>query len=291
MLNMDSANTSNQNRFLRDLVVATMAKTPPGTRAWAIARLRRPILWTLFRLENEPVTVCSAGPSYCRYRMRLVWQNATEMVLGSYELSVSDTLRRELRSGDFCIDIGAHIGYHALLMSKIVGPDGMVVAFEPFPNNFQFLEENAALNSASNLRAENIAIGERVETIQLSFSADETLTMTASVAAYAVKGRHGVVNVTAVPLDDYLGRQSRVPNLIQIDVEGAELAVLRGAENTLRHSRPKLLIEIHGWQTENKDEVFDFLVGKLAFTEYRVEEFRRFTERNFETDRGLHARR
>ena len=201
MLNMGSTHTSKRNQFLRDLVVGAMTKTPPGTKAWAIDRLRRPILWTLFRLENESVTVCSAGPSYCRYRMRLVWQNSTEMVLGSYELSVSDTLQRELRAGDFCIDVGAHIGYHALLMSRIVGANGMVVAFEPFPNNFRFLEENAALNSASNLKAENVAIGERGETIQLSFSADEILTMTASVAAYAVKGRHGVVNVPSIPLD------------------------------------------------------------------------------------------
>jgi FkbM family methyltransferase len=248
-----------RNQTLRNLVLGAMAKLPSKTRIWALNRLRRPILWTLFHLETEPVTVSSAGPSYCRYQMRLVWQSSTDMVLGSYELCVSDTLRRELKSGDCCIDVGAHIGYHALLMSKIVGPAGMVVAFEPFADSFKFLQENALLNSASNLKPQNMAVGERDEELHLSFSAEEELTMTPSVAAYAVKGRKDIVNVPAVSLDSYLEGLSRTPNLIQIDVEGAELSVLRGAEATLQRAHPKLLIEVHGWETRARLDVFSFL--------------------------------
>jgi FkbM family methyltransferase len=191
--------------------------------------------------------------------MQMMWQDSTEMALGLYEPSVADTLRREIRAGDFCVDVGAHIGYHAILMSMLVGPEGEVVAFEPFPPTFQFLLENAKLNAAANLKSENIAIGEHREMIKLVFSADEALGMTPSISGYAVKRRQAVVEVPSIPLDIYLDRFGRAPSLIQIDVEGAEMSVLRGAEATLRRARPKLLVEIHGWETEARQEVFRFL--------------------------------
>ena len=259
------ANGTRVRQLLRDAVLGSMARLPSETKLWALSRLRRPILWTLFRLESAPVTVSSAGPTRCRYRMHLTWQSCTEMVLGAYEPWVVDTLRRELRPGDFCIDVGAHIGYHALLMSKLVGPKGLVVAFEPFPHSFRFLLDNAVLNTASNLKVENVALSDRCETLRLSFSADEELSMTPSVAGYGVKGREATVEVPALSLDSYLVELCKAPNLIQIDVEGAEMSVLRGAEATLRRARPKLLVEIHGWETGAREEVSRFL-SHLGYT-------------------------
>lgn len=257
--NPNGANRSSVRRLLRDAVTSSAARLPSPVKLWALRRMRRPVLWTLFRLETAPMTVTSAGPSQCRYRMRLIWQDSTEMVLGAYEPWVVDTLRRELRPGDFCIDVGGHIGYHALLMSKVVGPTGLVVVFEPFPPSFKFLQENVALNSVTNMKAENMALSDRRQTLRLTFSAGEELSMTPSVGSYAVKGRSETVEVPAVPLDSYLEPLEKAPSLIQIDVEGAELSVLRGAEATLRRHRPRLLVEIHGWETDTKDEVYKFL--------------------------------
>jgi FkbM family methyltransferase len=189
----------------------------------------------------------------------MLWQDSTDMALGVYESFVADTLRRELTAGAFCVDIGSHIGYHALLMSRLVAPKGKVVAFEPFPQTFRFLQENAKLNSAFNLKSENIAISERCEKIKLTFSADEDFSMTPSVAGYAVRRREAVVEVPSVTLDVYLDRLGESPSLIQIDVEGAEMSVLRGAEDTLRRVQPKLIVEIHGWDTENRSAVYSFL--------------------------------
>ncbi|MGO8733693.1 MAG: FkbM family methyltransferase [Terriglobia bacterium] len=259
MSDPNGTNGTSIRRLLRDAVADALASLPLHTKLWALSRLRRPILWTLFRLETAPMTLTSAGPNPCRYRMWVNWQDSTEMVLGVYEPWVVETLRRELRPGDFCIDVGAHIGYHALLMSKLVGPEGLVVAFEPFPRCFSVLLENAVLNDASNLRAKNMALSERTETLRLAFSADEELTMTPSVAAYAVKGPDASIEVPALSLDGYLDELGRTPALIQIDVEGAEISVLRGAAGTLRRARPKLLIEVHGWETAAREEVSGFL--------------------------------
>jgi len=246
---------------VRQVFLGAMLKLPAGTRSWALQRFRRPLLWTLFQLESEVISVSSAGPSFCRYPMRMVWQNSTEMALGVYEWKVADRLRGEVRPGDFCIDVGAHIGYHALLMSRLVGSTGKVIAFEPFPPSFEFLRGNAELNTAVNLQIENAALGEGNETIRLCFSEDEILTMTPSVGAYAVSGDEAVIAVPCITLDNYLSPMCDCPNLIQIDVEGAELSVLRGAESTLCRCHPKLLLEIHGWETQNRDRVYDFLSG------------------------------
>ncbi len=265
MIDPDGTDGPVWRRLLRDAFTGSIARLPVRTKLWALRHLRRPILSILFRLETAPMTVTSAGPNPHRYRMRVSWQDSTEMVLGAYEPWVVDNLRRELRPGDFCIDVGAHIGYHALLMSKLVGPAGLVVAFEPFPQSFSLLVENAALNKASNMKAENVALSERTETLRLEFSADEELTMTPSVAAYAVKGPDASLEVPALSLDGYLDHLGRTPTLIQIDVEGAELSVLRGAEVTLRRARPKLLIEVHGWETGAREEVAGFL-SRFGYT-------------------------
>src|ERR1035437_8331082 len=79
-------------------------------------------------------------------------------------------------------------------------------------------------------------------------------------SAATVSGdRRKVMDVATCSLDGYLMQRGSVPDFLQIDVEGAELAVLRGAEATLRKARPKILIEIHGWDCPETVEVSKFL--------------------------------
>src|SRR5437879_6649921 len=99
MSDTNRTNGAGVRQLLRDAVLESLARLPMQTKRWALSRLRRPILWTLFGLETAPVTVSSAGPSSCRYRMRLPWQSSTEMVLGAYEPWVVETLRREVKPG------------------------------------------------------------------------------------------------------------------------------------------------------------------------------------------------
>jgi len=232
---------------------------PLRTRLWLLAQCTRPLLWLLFHLETESVTISPVGTGFCRYRMWLSWRAAMGMVLGAYEPEVAEVLRREIRPGNVCIDIGAHVGYYAILMARLTGEEGAVVAFEPVPENFEMLQRNIALNSLTNVQLEPLAVSEGEGGLRLTLRSDEQFTMTASASGYAVGDRRKVIDVATCSLDGYLARLGSVPDIIQIDVEGAELAVLKGAKATLRKARPKLLIEIHGWEGPERDEVSRFL--------------------------------
>jgi hypothetical protein len=78
---------------------------------------------------------------------------------------------------------------------------------------------------------------------------------------YAVDKDQRTITVPAISLDDFLSKNSRKPAVIKIDVEGAELFVLRGASDTLRRKRPVLFLEIHGWGMPSSQEVMSFLAS------------------------------
>jgi len=191
--------------------------------------------------------------------MWLEWQANMDYVLGVYEPEALDSARRSVRPGSCCVDVGANLGYYTLSMAHWVGSDGIVVAFEPFPSNFEALKKNVRLNELRNVMLEPSAAADRNDSIQLTYGLEEKFSATPSVNGYAVQGTTQQIRVPARSLDDYLLGLGRAPDLIKIDVEGAELAVLQGARHTLEKVHPVLLIEIHGWGTPGSEEVHRFL--------------------------------
>src|SRR5205814_351485 len=77
---------------------------------------------------------------------------------GVFEPTITKYLMESLRRSDIYIDIGANVGYHSLLASKLVGPTGKVFAFEASPSIFQILTENLQANHATNVVAFNLAV-------------------------------------------------------------------------------------------------------------------------------------
>jgi len=206
--------------------------------------------------------------------MRLNWQGHTDFVLGIYEPEVINALRRFLRPGDCCIDVGAHIGYSTLLMSRFVGEHGRVVAYEPFPRNFAALQENLDLNQIRNTTLRRLALGEQRGELTLEYPTGEEFSSTPSACSYAVEGHRARISVPMDTLDAEMLRMRLSPHLVKIDVEGAELAVLRGARETLRQSRPLVLVEIHGWGRDQSDEVLK-LIRNCGYRTERIGQRRR----------------
>ncbi len=143
---------------------------------------------------------------------------------------------RLVRPGDRVLEIGAHHGFTAMLLSKLVGEDGSVLAVEPSPFNAMMVNAQIGLNNATNCRVVQAAAADREGKARLSRDAvDERVTE----ASDGVE----VPTLTADELDSTLGPF----NVLKIDVQGFEYQVLRGAAQMLRR-RPKILLELHGLQ-------------------------------------------
>lgn len=176
-----------------------------------------------------------------------------------YEPEVIRALRKYLRQGDTCIDVGGHVGYLTLLMARTVGPKGKVVTFEPMPETYQVLKENVSLNGLKNVKLEQAAVGESETIGSLIFEANQQLTWTPSATAYGVRGESKSLSVPVTSLDHYVGNTGLHPRLIKVDVEGAELDVLRGARRVLREDGPTVLVEVHGVGGEYEQAVLTLL--------------------------------
>lgn len=170
--------------------------------------------------------------------------------LGTYERDTQQRLERLIRPGDVVYDIGANAGYFTLLAAKLVGTDGSVVAFEPSRENIALLQRHIRLNGVTNATVIDAAASNADGTIE--FVATDGLATGHVAGAYvgssaATDGSVSAVSlVPAVKVDSLvMSGQLRPPNLMKIDVEGAELRVLEGARQTLASYRPRLLVELH----------------------------------------------
>jgi len=217
----------------------------------------RLLLAVLFRVERGDMVISPAGPSGNRFRMRLKWQDHTPYILGTYEPEFLNALRKYVRPGDTCVDVGGNLGYYCLLMANLVGPQGRVITFEPVEENIAVLKENLAVNKIKNVELVNSALGAQPGTLSLIRSEAGSISATPSIRGYAVEGEQSSIDVPVTTLDEYLEEKSWRPAVIKIDVEGAELEVLRGALNTLRVARPTVLVEVHGWEEASTADVRD----------------------------------
>jgi FkbM family methyltransferase len=156
------------------------------------------------------------------------------------------------REGDVVIDVGAYTGDTALIFSKLVGEKGRVICFEPDSYCFQKLVKNKALR-LKNVVALKRLLWSRKTVVKFA----ETNTIGSSVFSAGGYGR--IRRVRATTLDEELRRLNldRV-DFIKMDVEGAEIEILKGASRTLRNNAPRLAIAtyhvVRGRQTREEVE-------------------------------------
>lgn len=160
-------------------------------------------------------------------------------VLGERDPDVMRFLRSWLRAGGVALDVGANIGTYAIPLARIVGPDGRVIAFEPNRPTRACLRHNVRLNRARNVVVIPSAVGE--------ISGRQALVVTADNAGevHLAPGNadRGMADVRVTTLDEETSRLGiRAVDFIKLDIEGYELAALRGATRILRDS-PRLVVQ------------------------------------------------
>lgn len=180
--------------------------------------------------------------------------HARLILVGHLDVPVQEAMRRTVPPGGVVYDIGANVGFFTVLAARMVGDGGRVLAFEP-------IEAAATLAREAALRSD---LADRVEVRTAAVGASSGTARMCSVAAggiwshmSTVREPHPLtieeVDVPLVSLDDVIAAGAPPPDVIKLDVEGAEGDVLRGAQRLLAEHGPTIVCELHDTNAEVAD--------------------------------------
>jgi FkbM family methyltransferase len=192
-------------------------------------------------------------------------------------------LRRLVRPGDVCVDVGAAGGVHLLVMAQQAGPDGTVIGFEPRPGSLRMLGHLVrGLRLGDRVRLHGKALADRVGTTTLRIpvvptrahfrgSSDDA----EGTAAFA-RLPYREIEVPTAPLDEVveMERLSRL-DVLKLDVEGAELLVLSGAARVLAELRPVVVLEADDLHQARFNASAQDVLDEVRGFGYRVFRYRR----------------
>ncbi|MEQ8676826.1 MAG: FkbM family methyltransferase [Aggregatilineales bacterium] len=171
---------------------------------------------------------------------------------GQYERHLISLFKKIVSNNDVVIDVGANIGVHTLIFSRLVGKGGRVIAFEPYPPALKKLKFNLERNHVSNVEILPIAISDHIgeeRIINIEGDVNEgmaSLLQPDQQSEYSYK-----VNVNT--LDNLMNEhQINQVKLIKMDIQGSEYSALRGAEELLKKFHPLIIFEYdESWKLAN----------------------------------------
>ncbi len=189
------------------------------------------------------------------------WHDYPGAIMGYTERPLLQWFASNVRSGETWLDVGAHYGYTSIALSRLVGTHGRVFAFEPMLATAGYLEQTKFLNRLKQLTVLPLGLGtaSMCETMQFRGTrgmADSTLLHRQNGLSEAA----WYYTILVARLDwlwpQICGERSEVHG-IKIDVQGMEIAVLKGMVDLLRRCRPRLVVELH--RNVDRDELLRLL--------------------------------
>ncbi len=198
------------------------------------------------------------------YKMKLYLGDkgiARELYTYKKRETLTTTLMLEgkiIGKGDVVLDVGANIGYYALMESALVGSNGTVYAIEPSPPNFKVLNENIEINKPGNIQTYNLAVGDICGKAQMYISNKSNWSRLTDrgLPDYITEK----IEVELVTVDNFI-KDKLAPSMIRMDVEGYEINILRGMTETLKNTNIKIFVELHPhlMKMEEIEEFFNIL--------------------------------
>jgi FkbM family methyltransferase len=202
------------------------AALTPAARAWiryAPLDAGKPWLWQNFHWRERAFTCRTlTGDLVCGNTQDLIQRHL--YYFGTWEPNISRWIGATLRPGDGFVDVGANIGHYSLLAARLVGDSGRVVAIEAAQWIHATLDRHVALNGHGNIRTVQAAASDRRGTIKLYHGHAGNIGKTTTVARDGASSEVAAIPLAEILDDDEIART----RIIKIDVEGAELEVLRG---------------------------------------------------------------
>jgi FkbM family methyltransferase len=195
-----------------------------------------------------------------------------------YEPSLCAFLAKRIKTSKVYADVGGNVGVFSVLPA-LLNPNCKIFCFEPDVTLKPLILRNMKLNRVDETRIAIIstAAGDRDGNLEYPPHAYGFLANICKedVSIYNVK-----YNAPVIRLDDYFRQQGADPDLLKIDIDGAELAALRGMSRILKEIKPDLLLEVHPVHLtrlgSNASEVCDFL-RKFDYQFYLLDDFRNST--------------
>lgn len=159
---------------------------------------------------------------------------------GLWEPRATEVVRAIVKKGHVVLDVGANIGYFTVILSKLVGPEGKVYAFEPATKYYEILKRNLEENEISNCEVFKLGLSDRKQTVGIF---EDEASATIHVPEGMPLGNRETISVVA--LSDFV-REHRVKKIdfIKMDVDGHEPLIFQGAWDTLEQYNPVILTEV-----------------------------------------------
>lgn len=206
-------------------------------------QFKYPCLSPLIRLAGRVAT--SRGPGVIRYGEGAGLRFNASSVNPGFLMGTSEPLEQRLvvsflKPNDVFYDVGANAGFYCVIAARKLGQGGIVYAFEPSPALVSRILENANLNGFKNIQVIDQAVSG--ESGWFNFNIEDELGVQNSLTVS--NGSKKVFRVRTVTIDEFADSH-RPPDLILLDIEGAEIDALCGALNTIRQHLPVVMVEVH----------------------------------------------
>jgi FkbM family methyltransferase len=175
--------------------------------------------------------------------------------LGTYEREKYEAFSKTLHPGMVVYDIGANVGIYTVLACRSVGPTGRVFAFEPATMNLFYMNENIRANRFLNCQVVPKAVGDEDGTVRFEFNE----------SCLGKVSPDGLVQVPSTSLDSFWSLGNPLPQLVKIDVEGAEYDVLKGGLRVLFKAKPTIFLATHGQKVRDCCQMLEELGYSLQY--------------------------